>query len=198
VASITLSVGPSALALLADDGVRHVLLQVADPLRPEERHRVLLGVVDRPDQVRGRPLPARRRKGVIQLELLTGPLTGIYDPNGMGAMFSPLPGRSSATTSERRPSKARSSPHPGRRGGRRRPAATAQARPARRPAHPQGDRPPRTAPNPAPPAPSSGKPTQVLPHFLITGLTARRAVGEEAPINLAARRPTRVRLTPEG
>jgi DNA invertase Pin-like site-specific DNA recombinase len=23
----------------------------------------------------------------IQLELLTGPLTGIYDPNGMGAMF---------------------------------------------------------------------------------------------------------------
>ncbi|CAM5641682.1 hypothetical protein SAVIM338S_06288 [Streptomyces avidinii] len=25
--------------------------------------------------------------GGIQLELLTGPLTGIYDPNGMGAMF---------------------------------------------------------------------------------------------------------------
>ncbi|GAB3893374.1 hypothetical protein GCM10027612_42830 [Microbispora bryophytorum subsp. camponoti] len=23
----------------------------------------------------------------VQLELLTGPLTGIYDPNGMGAMF---------------------------------------------------------------------------------------------------------------
>jgi len=23
----------------------------------------------------------------MQLELLTGPLTGIYDPNGMGAMF---------------------------------------------------------------------------------------------------------------
>ncbi|MFD0068024.1 recombinase family protein [Streptomyces sp. NPDC056637] len=34
---------------------------------------------------------ARRRHeagaGGIQLELLTGPLTGIYDPNGMGAMF---------------------------------------------------------------------------------------------------------------
>ncbi|MER5556526.1 hypothetical protein ABT001_33555 [Streptomyces sp. NPDC002793] len=29
-------------------------------------------------------------------------------------------------------------------------------------------------------------------------LPARRAVGEDAPINLAARRPTRVRLTPEG
>ena len=29
-------------------------------------------------------------------------------------------------------------------------------------------------------------------------LPARRAAGEEAPINLAARRPTRVRLTPEG
>ncbi|MFI8093789.1 helix-turn-helix domain-containing protein [Streptomyces sp. NPDC086080] len=28
-------------------------------------------------------------------------------------------------------------------------------------------------------------------------LPARRAAGEEAPINLAARRPTRVRLTPE-
>ncbi|GAA2910379.1 hypothetical protein Acy02nite_89710 [Actinoplanes cyaneus] len=25
--------------------------------------------------------------GGIQLELLTGPLTGLYDPNGMGAMF---------------------------------------------------------------------------------------------------------------
>jgi DNA invertase Pin-like site-specific DNA recombinase len=25
--------------------------------------------------------------GGIQLELLTGPLTGIYDPNGIGAMF---------------------------------------------------------------------------------------------------------------
>jgi hypothetical protein len=29
-------------------------------------------------------------------------------------------------------------------------------------------------------------------------LPARRAVGEETPINLAARRPIRVRLTPEG
>ena len=29
-------------------------------------------------------------------------------------------------------------------------------------------------------------------------LPARRTAGEEAPINLAARRPTRVRLTPEG
>lgn len=30
---------------------------------------------------------AELQAGGIQLELLTGPLTGIYDPNGMGAMF---------------------------------------------------------------------------------------------------------------
>ncbi|MGP3691234.1 recombinase family protein [Streptomyces sp. IBSNAI002] len=60
-------------------------------------------------------LSAELQAGGIQLELLTGPLTGIYDPNGMGAMFLavlPSPGRSSATTSGRRPSKARSSPRP--------------------------------------------------------------------------------------
>jgi hypothetical protein len=33
-------------------------------------------------------LSAGVQAGGIQLELLTGPLTGIYDPNGMGAMFS--------------------------------------------------------------------------------------------------------------
>ncbi len=32
-------------------------------------------------------LSAGLQAGGIQLELLTGPLTGIYDPNGMGAMF---------------------------------------------------------------------------------------------------------------
>jgi len=32
-------------------------------------------------------LSAELQAGDIQLELLTGPLTGIYDPNGMGAMF---------------------------------------------------------------------------------------------------------------
>jgi DNA invertase Pin-like site-specific DNA recombinase len=32
-------------------------------------------------------LSAGLQDGGIQLELLTGPLTGIYDPNGMGAMF---------------------------------------------------------------------------------------------------------------
>lgn len=32
-------------------------------------------------------LSAELQTGGIQLELLTGPLTGIYDPNGMGAMF---------------------------------------------------------------------------------------------------------------
>jgi DNA invertase Pin-like site-specific DNA recombinase len=32
-------------------------------------------------------LSAKLQAGGIQLELLTGPLTGIYDPNGMGAMF---------------------------------------------------------------------------------------------------------------
>ncbi|MCM2416367.1 recombinase family protein [Streptomyces sp. RKAG290] len=32
-------------------------------------------------------LSAELQAGGIQLELLTGPLTGIYDPNGMGAMF---------------------------------------------------------------------------------------------------------------
>ncbi|MFC4332533.1 hypothetical protein ACFPC0_33160 [Streptomyces andamanensis] len=32
-------------------------------------------------------LSAELRAGGIQLELLTGPLTGIYYPNGMGAMF---------------------------------------------------------------------------------------------------------------
>ena len=32
-------------------------------------------------------LSADLQTGGIQLELLTGPLTGIYDPNGMGAMF---------------------------------------------------------------------------------------------------------------
>ncbi|WP_127354013.1 recombinase family protein [Actinacidiphila soli] len=32
-------------------------------------------------------LSAELQDGGIQLELLTGPLTGIYDPNGMGALF---------------------------------------------------------------------------------------------------------------
>ena len=32
-------------------------------------------------------LSAELQAGGVQLELLTGPLTGIYDPNGMGAMF---------------------------------------------------------------------------------------------------------------
>ncbi|GED88623.1 recombinase family protein [Streptomyces sp. 6-11-2] len=32
-------------------------------------------------------LSAELQAGRIQLELLTGPFTGIYDPNGMGAMF---------------------------------------------------------------------------------------------------------------
>ena len=32
-------------------------------------------------------LSAELQAGGIQLELLTGPLSGIYDPNGMGAMF---------------------------------------------------------------------------------------------------------------
>ncbi|WP_393059684.1 recombinase family protein [Streptomyces sp. LN549] len=32
-------------------------------------------------------LSAELQAGGIQLELLTGPLTGVYDPNGMGAMF---------------------------------------------------------------------------------------------------------------
>ncbi|MGW6456440.1 recombinase family protein [Streptomyces sp. NPDC055078] len=32
-------------------------------------------------------LSADLQAGGLQLELLTGPLTGIYDPNGMGAMF---------------------------------------------------------------------------------------------------------------
>lgn len=32
-------------------------------------------------------LSAELQAGDIQLELLTGPLSGIYDPNGMGAMF---------------------------------------------------------------------------------------------------------------
>jgi DNA invertase Pin-like site-specific DNA recombinase len=32
-------------------------------------------------------LSAELQAGGIQLELLTGPLNGIYDPNGMGAMF---------------------------------------------------------------------------------------------------------------
>lgn len=32
-------------------------------------------------------LSAELQVGGIQLELLTGPLTGIYDPNGMGAML---------------------------------------------------------------------------------------------------------------
>ncbi|MFJ9150880.1 hypothetical protein ACIRP7_23080 [Streptomyces sp. NPDC102270] len=33
-----------------------------------------------------RTLSVELQAGGIQLELLTGPLTGIYDPNGMGAM----------------------------------------------------------------------------------------------------------------
>ncbi|MEU0506154.1 recombinase family protein [Nocardia sp. NPDC005998] len=60
-------------------------------------------------------LSADLQTGSIALELLTGPLTGIYDPNGMGAMFSrssPSPRRSNATTSGKRPSRARSSPPP--------------------------------------------------------------------------------------
>ncbi|WP_344570592.1 recombinase family protein [Streptomyces axinellae] len=60
-------------------------------------------------------LSAELQAGGIQLELLTGPLTGIYDPNGMGAMFFAVlavAGRSSATTSGRRPSKARSPRRP--------------------------------------------------------------------------------------
>jgi len=32
-------------------------------------------------------LSAQLQAGGIQLELLTDPLSGIYDPNGMGAMF---------------------------------------------------------------------------------------------------------------
>ncbi|MFI7708796.1 recombinase family protein [Nonomuraea sp. NPDC049480] len=32
-------------------------------------------------------LSAQLQRAGVQLELLTGPLTGIYDPNGMGAMF---------------------------------------------------------------------------------------------------------------
>jgi DNA invertase Pin-like site-specific DNA recombinase len=32
-------------------------------------------------------LSAELQAGGIQLELLTGPLTGVYDPDGMGAMF---------------------------------------------------------------------------------------------------------------
>ncbi|MFD5553235.1 hypothetical protein ACFWIA_05270 [Streptomyces sp. NPDC127068] len=55
-------------------------------------------------------LSADLQAGGIQLELLTGPLTGIYDPDGIGAMFFAVlavPGRSSATTSGRRPSKTR-------------------------------------------------------------------------------------------
>lgn len=32
-------------------------------------------------------LSAELQAGGIQLELLTGPLTGIYHPNGMGTMF---------------------------------------------------------------------------------------------------------------
>jgi DNA invertase Pin-like site-specific DNA recombinase len=32
-------------------------------------------------------LPAALETGGIQLELLTGPLTGVHDPNGMGAML---------------------------------------------------------------------------------------------------------------
>ncbi len=34
-----------------------------------------------------RTLAAELQAGGRQLELLTGPLAGIYDPNGMGAMF---------------------------------------------------------------------------------------------------------------
>ncbi|MEU2669165.1 recombinase family protein [Streptomyces sp. NPDC007164] len=33
------------------------------------------------------PLSGQLQDAGVQLELLTGPLTGIYDPNGMGAMF---------------------------------------------------------------------------------------------------------------
>ncbi|MFD8612228.1 recombinase family protein [Streptomyces sp. NPDC059631] len=33
------------------------------------------------------PLSDQLQTAGVQLELLTGPLTGIYDPNGMGAMF---------------------------------------------------------------------------------------------------------------
>lgn len=50
-----------------------------------------------------------------QLELLTGSLTGIYDPNGMGAMSSrcsPSPPSSTATTSARRPWRASRPPPP--------------------------------------------------------------------------------------
>jgi hypothetical protein len=65
-------------------------------------------------------LSAELQAGGIQLELLTGPLTGIRSPGSTiptawapcSLPCSPSPGRSSATTSGRRPSKARSSPHP--------------------------------------------------------------------------------------
>ena len=54
-------------------------------------------------------LSAQLQAAGIQLELLSGSLTGIYDPHGMGSMLfacSPSPRNSTATTSARRPSKA--------------------------------------------------------------------------------------------
>ena len=62
-------------------------------------------------------LPAELQAGGIQLELLTGPLTGIYDPpNGMGAMFFAVLAVAGQTgrnyIREKPPSKARSPPPP--------------------------------------------------------------------------------------
>jgi hypothetical protein len=57
-------------------------------------------------------LSATLQAGDIQLELLSGPLTGVYDPGGMGSMlFAVLAvAAQPGTTSARRPWRARSSP----------------------------------------------------------------------------------------
>ncbi|MFJ4953017.1 recombinase family protein [Streptomyces sp. NPDC088760] len=60
-------------------------------------------------------LSAELQAGGIQLELLTGPLTGIYDPNGMGAMFFAVlavTGQIERNYIREKISKARSSPRP--------------------------------------------------------------------------------------
>jgi DNA invertase Pin-like site-specific DNA recombinase len=60
-------------------------------------------------------LSAELQAGGIQLELLTGPLTGIYNPNGMGAMFFAVlavAGQIERSYIREKTLKARSSPPP--------------------------------------------------------------------------------------
>lgn len=57
-------------------------------------------------------LPAELQAGGIQLELLTGPLTGIYDPNGIPHPSPPSTGRSQKPSRPPRTTACRSGPSP--------------------------------------------------------------------------------------